>query len=152
MVKEVKLIRRYLEIDTSRNTAAGVYSSASTHGITPKFNITIVGLHVSCLSVDNVTAQAIGGQILLEMQTLPPTNPALVSSLEGIAAIIGSAGRVYSRRVYFDASANTQFVIRYGIHLDAVTANLINNEFHYAIEYLIPEDYLSINEFQVEAL
>lgn len=152
----MKMIQRYAHGYRQGTAGAGVYVLTNTvANINVLFNVVINRISLSVRSYDAVTNQGIDCSAQLVLTNLGGANvdnPALVHATDFFNPILMTKTGFWVRQdLYLNVSAGSVFTLTFSNSLYAVTANNITIADLFAIGYLCPEDYISIDAFAAES-
>ena len=150
----MKMIQRYTHSTRQSNAAAGVYTTSSSGTLTAKFNLIINRLEISAYAFDQVTNQAIDNVTRINLVftgSVAKDQPGFIDS-HGISPLAVSKSGTYSNlHLYKSIAAGEVITCGSVVYLYAVTGNIISVVNNWAVGYLCPEDYLSVEGFDVKA-
>lgn len=147
----MEMIQRYAHFSRAVALGAGVYFGVGAVTITAQFNLVVNSFSASCFADDDVTAQA------LEMSARYPlniaggggnSNPGLKSTtLDNPIFYAHSAGPVCNVPMHLYITALDTITVSVGASVYTVTANAVSTISSFALGYLCPKDYLSVEPF-----
>lgn len=146
------MIQRYVFTQRSTNIAAGVYNDSANVDLTAKFNVILNFAALSAYFYDSVTQQGIVGAAVVNMRPgavwTVRDNPAF-SGATYVPTMSASPEGTFSIPLYQYMNTGEIVQISFSIFLQTVTANPITVKVTNMLGYICPEDYLSVEPFDI---